>query len=128
MLSSRVSYDGGKKDNLDVPIVRSDVSSTPKLETLNPKQHDATPPLSGAWPDASSDLASLPLFDIFLPSLALSITASSPVKYVLYFGYDAGDQVFDNQTARQQMDGMMGKLMLGLPVEWRWFKCVSARN
>jgi hypothetical protein len=88
--------------------------------------HKAAP--LGAWPDASSDLASLPLFDIFLPSLALSITASSPVKYVLYFGYDAGDMVFDNQKARENMDGMIGRLMQGLPVEWRWFKCVSARH
>jgi hypothetical protein len=37
VLSSRVSYDGGKKDNLDVPIVRSDISTTPKPQTLNPK-------------------------------------------------------------------------------------------
>jgi hypothetical protein len=38
VLSSRVSYDGGKKDNLDVPIVRSDISTTPKpYQTLNSK-------------------------------------------------------------------------------------------
>ena len=74
------------------------------------------------WPDALRDLPSLPLFDIFLPSLARSITAGSPLTYVMYFGYDAGDRVFDNQKAREKMDEMIGKAVLGLPVEWRWYK------
>jgi hypothetical protein len=52
-----------------------------------------------------------------------SISASSPIKYVLYFGYDAGDRVFDNAKARESMDKMISGVVGDLPVEWRWFKC-----
>ncbi len=121
MLSSRVSYDGGKKDNLDEPIERGAATITNSNDNteVQRKSHPLPP---GSWPDASRDLPSLPLFDIFLPSLARGISSSSPVKYVLYFGYDAGDAVFDNEKARESMDDMIGKVMQGLPVEWRWFK------
>ena len=85
-------------------------------------QH-STFPVSGSWPDSFSELPSLPLFEIFLPSFARSIASSSDMKYVIYFGYDGGDAVFDNQSARVRMDKMLDSTLRGLPVEWKWFKC-----
>lgn len=138
VLSSRVSYDGGQKDNLDVPIERG----APPLPRMKPqtrlvfiamqgrgltpqKTSPPSPSSTFFFPRSLAGPLSPPKTQPQTPTLfflCFSISASSPIKYILYFGYDAGDRVFDNAKARESMDKMISAVVRGLPVEWRWFK------